>query len=280
MNAWTPAIISSAFVAALTSLGLVALRQVIKSGIETDFAKDLEKLKAALRSRDDEVAALRTNVMSGLSNRQSLLAERRLKAVEEIWASVTEKASLKALARLTQRVKMGELVKSAGTNQASRELGKLLMTIGSVEKYLTPSAPALKLTTAQPFVPPMIWALYSAHGDILMLLAIQAKMAAEGVVLETTGDETVAAVRAALPHMSKFIDDHGEAALGHLVEEIEDRLLAQIVAFFDGDGEDEAAVQRVARLASFTRSVIDDLQSSQIPIPRALQAAPVPAPGG
>lgn len=269
-------VLPTSFLAILLALAFFALKHIIKSAIEADFAKDLEKLRADLKARDDEVATLRSNVMDGMAGRHAFVVQRRFQAIEALWASVCEKASLKALATFTERIKMDELLKSAKTHDGSRQLGKFLVTVGRVDEQLTDLG---NIRRHQPFIPARVWTLYTAHAGILTLLALQAKMAAEGVGHEMSkSDTTLATVRVALPHMADFLDKFGEAALPHLVQPLEDKILELIIAWLEGGEEDHEAVRRAAKVAGLARAAVAAVREPNVRIPDHLLADPVPTP--
>src|SRR5262245_59053502 len=58
--------------------------------LRSELRGNEERVKSELRDNEAEFAALRTSVLSGSNNRQSLLDKRRFDAVEKIWVSVNE----------------------------------------------------------------------------------------------------------------------------------------------------------------------------------------------
>ncbi|MBU1393661.1 MAG: hypothetical protein KJ856_13850 [Gammaproteobacteria bacterium] len=67
----------------------------LTNAVKHEYDAKLESLKAEIRSKESDIQALRDGALSGIINRSSVLYERRLKAVEELWETVTSLASAK-----------------------------------------------------------------------------------------------------------------------------------------------------------------------------------------
>jgi hypothetical protein len=92
---WIPAISTSSL---LTVIGVIVgtyYKAKVEKGIQHNFdqkleelraqlRRDEEQLKADLRTRDDEIAALRSGALSGMASRQAALDKRRLEAIEKV----------------------------------------------------------------------------------------------------------------------------------------------------------------------------------------------------
>ncbi len=96
---WIPAIIT-----VLMAIGVFAGKNWLKARIErsvqhtfdlklenirADLRASEERLKSDLRTKETEISALRDGILSGRAQRQALLDQRRLEAVERIWTRVS-----------------------------------------------------------------------------------------------------------------------------------------------------------------------------------------------
>jgi hypothetical protein len=81
----------------------------IKRSVQHRFDEKIEELRSTLRrsedqfrarlqSKETEISALRTWVLGGAANRQTLLDKRRFDAVERVWTTVIDMAPLMRLA--------------------------------------------------------------------------------------------------------------------------------------------------------------------------------------
>ena len=105
---WVPAFVTSGLLALIGLAGGYALKAIIERGVQHGFDQELEQLKAKLkqdeeslkaqlRARDDQIAALRSTALAAFSSRQVALNERRLKADESFWAATVANMNLKPI---------------------------------------------------------------------------------------------------------------------------------------------------------------------------------------
>ncbi len=93
----------------------------IENGLQQKLAKlnsrlraDEEARKAELRSRDEQIAALRAGALSGMAARQASLDKRRLEALERLWAdAIDAKHQFKMLLSMTASIKMDYAIEKA-----------------------------------------------------------------------------------------------------------------------------------------------------------------------
>jgi len=111
LNSWFPPLITTALFAAALWLGRNVISTRLTKSVEYEFNKKLElvrsqmreseeRLKAELRTKETEIAALRSGALSALASRQVALDKRRLEAVDQLWASVTALGPARAIATL------------------------------------------------------------------------------------------------------------------------------------------------------------------------------------
>jgi len=112
-NDWIPALT----VSGVTTTGLLGAAWLVKNLILTrlqksvgaEFDEKLERIRSELRSKEGEIVALRSAVMTTMSTRQIALEKRRLEAAEEIWSAVTDLAPAKLVSSVLAVFKLNEV---------------------------------------------------------------------------------------------------------------------------------------------------------------------------
>lgn len=96
----------------------------------------------------------------------------------------------------------------------------------------------------------MAWALYEAYAGIVFLALFQVETLLNLLDPQKLLDEkgTLDAVKAALPHYSKLLDEFGIQALPDLLPELELRLLEELKRSVRGEEEDKASAEQAARV--------------------------------
>ncbi len=108
----------------------------------------------------------------------------------------------------------------------------------------------------------MVWAYYSAYESIVMHYVVQVKLFENGLgdkFLETK--EITKLVRIALPHQENFINEHGVNAFGHLLDELENRLLLEIDKMLKGHTESKESVEKAAEIQRYAENVMDSTKN-------------------
>ena len=144
--------------------------------LKAQLRRDEEQLKADLRSRDDEIAALRSGALSGMASRQAALDKRRLEAIEKVWSAVIDRWQWKNLAKMVGSLDMDYTLSAAAQqNEEGRKLRKFADVIwksaGLGLDNLKPSTEFID--KERPFLSPMTWALFSAYRQVLNFPAVQ-----------------------------------------------------------------------------------------------------------
>ena len=100
LTVWFPSLTTTALFAAALWLGRKVISTRLTKSVEHEFNKKLEsvrsqmrdseeRLKAELRTKEAEIAALRSGALTALASRQMAMDNRRLEAIDQLWASVT-----------------------------------------------------------------------------------------------------------------------------------------------------------------------------------------------
>ncbi len=207
---WIPPVITTSLLGAALWLG----RNVIKirltnsvahefntklEAMRSEFRRGEELLKADLRSKEAEIAALRAGVLEAMASRQIAIDKRRLDAIDQLWASVTGLAPAKALSSFMAVFHFEPTAAEAARNPQFRQLFEVMGT-----RFDFKSLDLREAAKARPFVSSMAWALYSAYSAICAINVAELQILKSGLdgkdLMRT--DVVVKLVKAALPHRS------------------------------------------------------------------------------
>jgi hypothetical protein len=100
------------------------------------------------------------------------------------------------------------------------------------------------------FVPPLVWALFSAYRQIVTYSTAIALMMSKGLPKKVLADRTfiLDAAKAALPTMAGAIDQRGIDVLQDLIEPLRDELLQKITGSLDNPDYDQRSIDRAASI--------------------------------
>ena len=117
--------------------------------------------------------------------------------------------------------------------------------------------PLESIDKERPFLPPMTWALFSAYRQVLNLPLAQVMVIRAGASQRILADPNplLDLVRATLPHYSDYLDQFGTGGLSLLIEDLEAKLLAEIVASLESTASDNRAVTQAAVILKAVENV-------------------------
>ncbi len=118
------------------------------------------------------------------------------------------------------------------------------------------------------FVTPQIWTIFSVYRRILALPVAQIAAAKFGMEKSFIKDqkETSDLLKSVLPGFEKFIDEHGSASFSYLVEQVEERLFAELTSFLEGRAADEQGLKQAAEILNKVDEVKAELKPEiQVP---------------
>lgn len=280
LTAWVPAITSSTVVGILGFVSGAIFKARVEKGLQHHFdgqlealkggiRKEEEEFKAALRRSDEQMAAMRGGALSGVAARHAALSARRSLAVERVWSEVVELSRLKFISSMTGQMNMDALLERASKGRDAkgvRDFAESLLKAGGAEstEVITTSRIADK---ERPFLGPVAWALFEAYRQLLLYPVMQLNLAKAGVGREMLKDDApvLATMTAALPTYAEFIKSSGTNSLSHLVQPLEERLLAALSDVLDGKDADEAAVQHAHQVLNAVAKMTAQAAEAAVP---------------
>lgn len=268
---WLPAVTTTSLLALALWLGRNLILTRLTKSVEHEFNTKLEvlrtqlreseeRLKADLRGKEAEIAALRGGAMTAMASRQMAVDKRRLEAVDQLWSAVTALGPAKYLSTFMSVIKF-----EAAVDRAERdpELRKFFEEIGGGfdQKSLDLGGAA----KARPFLSPMAWAIYSA----LLATTLHAVMRWHVLKSGLRGkdlikDEAIGElIKVALPDSADFIETYGASGYHLLIEQLEYKLLKELQAMLAGAEADKANVEQAGEILKRASQVLKEASSDQ-----------------
>jgi hypothetical protein len=256
---WLPALVSSTCSTAFLGIvGAVAKSGIEKSiqsrfdakleGIKAEYRLQEERLRADLRSRDNDLESLRRNALSGAAARQAIIDKRQIEALERVWGAVVERRAQKVLLTQMQLLNLDEIRKMMPTaSERDRTATKNFLAVMSRVCGVENMKPLSDVTLDRPFIDPLVWSIYTTYTSLLTYAWAHFSFLKDGV--EHQGylkgpDDLIAIIKKVLPTAAGFLDDNGESGLFYLGDELEEKLFTTLRDVLDGRQLDETAIKR------------------------------------
>jgi hypothetical protein len=269
---WLPSITTSGLLAAALWLGRHLILTRLTNSVKYEFDQKIEalraqlregeeRLKADLRAKEIEIAALRSGAMTALASRQIAVDKRRLEAVDQLWSAVTSLASARGISAKMSLVKYEEAAKLAEHNPQVRKFFEVIGTGFDLKNLNLEGA-----SKARPFVSPMAWATYSAIQAITMHAVIRLHLLQGGLGTKDfiNNDAINKLVKTVLPHQAGYIDKYGPAGYHYLLEELDVKIINELQAMLAGVEADKASIEQAAEIVKQSNEVVKQISSGQI----------------
>lgn len=256
---WIPAITTTTLLGGAAWLGRNVLLERLKGSISHEFNEKLEKVRAELREKENQIDALRSGALSGVQHRQAALYDRRLRATEDLWKAVVSMAGAKNLSALLANINFDAAVKEAAHNAQFREMFKTMG--GFFDPKNLDISDAYK---SRPYVSELAWAYYSAYQSIVMRAVIQFEALKAGLDKDFSKvEEITKLVKVALPHQEQLIEKYGADAFHFLLEELELKLLNEIGKTLNGIEADQESLKKAAIILKEADSLMSANEKSK-----------------
>ena len=250
---WIPALTSTTLLAAALFMSKSWLMTRLAKSVQYDYDKKIEALKSDLKIKETEINALRNGALTGLVDRQKVLYEKKVQAVELVWTNVITLAPAKLASNALTAVNYEYALKEAENDPKIREFFK---SIGpdSAHEYIKDTA----ALSARPFLSELAWALFSAYSSILSTAVIRLEILKIGVNQDFTKEGSVLkVVKLALPNYKNYIDEHGVDGLHHLLEILETSILTELKATLEDIDSDQSNVERAAKILAASEELLN-----------------------
>jgi hypothetical protein len=243
--------------------------------VRVAFRKEEEILKADLRAKGEQIAALRSGALSGLASRHAAIDKRRLEAIDKVWASAIKHGPYKFAAKMTSVIKMEVALEGSAKQDAQgaklRDLATVIWNTVGLDKVTAADSP----DTERPFLPPLVWALFSAYRHVVSHPIAQLAAMRAGVGKEVLADPKpmLDLVKSALPHFTVFIDKFGVGGLSFLIDELEKALLEELQRSLHNPEGDRANLEQAAAILR-AADKLAETSRPKVEAPEAVAAKP------
>jgi hypothetical protein len=288
---WSWAPVLKTVLTAVVSSGIIGLiagpyyKAKIEGSVRREIESDLEKIKSELRSREDSLKAelnrreselhvLQAALVNNTFSRHAKVEEKRLDATISLWKTASAGRKYNNLVLFVSSLKINkinELIRAGGQeSQRMKDFINLMYDSFDIKEKKFP----FECFELRPFVSDKIWKLFYAYlllqySPITISSILKSGPFPEDIFDVMSYNEEV---KAAMPDLAEYIDKFGYNAAPHLLEELDRRLLAEIILALDGSAEEADLVRRSK--ATFSGSPSADAQ--RVVIPEAIKALGAP----
>ncbi|WP_299735771.1 hypothetical protein [uncultured Endozoicomonas sp.] len=236
LQSWFPALTTTGLFAAALWLARSLISARLTSSVNHEFESKLEVLRSELKLKDDQIASLRTAAMSGLMSRQSILYQRKIEAVDQIWESIAALEKAKHISQTMSILDFEHCAQESLINPKFREFAEQIG--GSFEPQIIKYELAKQ---AQPYLTKLAWAYYSAYSVIITTAVLKLNFLKIGLKephrmlnIESTNN----LLKSVLPHLSEYIDKTDSSVHHFLLDQIEELLISELRNIQNGEGAD------------------------------------------
>ena len=239
----------------LVYLGRDWAKQLIRSGVQHDFDRELEVLRSQLRAaeqrfneefarKEAQLEVLRNNALGLRAHREAILETRRLQAVDRVWSEVVDLAPYKSVVLMMATMNLEAIAKRVPHDD---KLRRVMGMIGNLPKGEPPKAAVRE----RPHLSPLAWSLFSAYQAILLIAWSTAKALELGlsdVEHMLNHDSIKGLLKSALSDQSAKIGASTSREYFLHVEELEKRLLDELKRMMVGEEYDSANVAKAVEI--------------------------------
>ena len=243
----------------------------LKSSIKFEYDARLEDLRAELkrkeselenqiRRREQDINDLRQTAIAALQNRETAVSDRRIAAVDQLWASVIAMRKARASLQMMSVLKFEAVSEEIERDANLQQVMSVMFQDADFEIFTDKGA-----QTARPFVTDLAWSIYSAYQAILMHAVTKQYLLKSGIDGRKYFNFEAATelVKAVLPHYSELLDEHGDAVHHLLIDEVERLLLTELKNVFSGVDSDEESINRAANILKLSNQVMKSAKGEE-----------------
>lgn len=240
------------------SRNLIATR--LTNAVRHEYDGKIEKIKSDLRVTESQIESLRNGALSNLAQRQTVIFERKVKAVEQLWKSIDGLAYVKTASHLMRNIDFEKAVKLSSQEANVKEFFNLLPFDLSPEKI-----PKDNAHECRPFVSPMSWAYYSAYRAIVFDAVVRLMFLRNGLkepnLINT--NHSIKLVEVALPHHAEGIKVHGISYTYLLLEELENKILEEFSRVLEGTEDDQDMISKAEAIIKAADALVANGNKTQ-----------------
>lgn len=273
ITTWIPAATTTAIFGAILWFARSLIRAYVTQSVKHDYDKRLqgvqaelraseERLKAQLREREAEIAALRGGALSILASRQTAVDQRRLQAVDQVWSAYITLAPARNLVRSLAVIHYENALAEAGKNPRMRAFVEFLGAGVNLDEIKTINA-----ALARPYLTPMVWAVFSAVSAIVAHSVTRLEALKTGVATDSfINQEAIGRViAAALPDYDDTYARNGPTDYPRVLDALEEKLLAEIQNMLSGKDDDRRSIEQASEIVRQVKALNDSAENPRGP---------------
>ncbi|MCG5539870.1 MULTISPECIES: hypothetical protein [unclassified Halorhodospira] len=246
MVEWLPAFTTTSLFALVVwfSRNLIAAR--LTNAVRHEYDVKIETLRDELGRKQKQIEALRSGALSGVVNRQSVLYQRQVTAVDQVWGGIVQMAPAKNIAKQIAVFKFENTAEAAAENPQLRQIFETMGANFDKNCLLTPEA-----SKSRPFITPMAWAYFAAYQGILGHYVVKMVMLQNGLRDASRlidHEQIKSIIKTALPHQSDNIDRFGHEMFHLFVDELENYLLRELKSLLEGSRANDENVRQANQI--------------------------------
>lgn len=262
---WFPAIITTSFFSIILWFSRNYIAVKLTSTVKHEYDKKIEELKTTLRNNEEsfkfdlrqkesQIDVLRNGALSAISNRQSIMFQRKLQAIEDIWQCIIDLGPEKSVAGRMSVIKFEAAAKEASKNLKAREAFAMF---GNIENDESLWRKSLK---SRPFVSEITWAYFIAYHAIVSFSVLKLNFLKSGLddinILDDRKLKEL--IITTLPHQKNYINKFGSDALYFLLDEIEMYILNSFKSTLNGEESDRETLLKAADIIKQAQSLVEN----------------------
>lgn len=221
------------------------LTAYFQNRLKHNFDKQIETLRSELERDREAVNSLRVGALGVRAQRQSIIDQRRVEAVDQLWAAVKELNKLRWISNAMAAIKWPEAAEMAKKDIRAQKVFDLLSGTNGKNMDIQHNAHA-----ARPYVSPLAWALFSTMQTVLSYSLMQMTILRTGVGPEFIAEDKkiFAPIIAALPEYRSLIEQFGHTAFPQIADTLESRILMELQNTLIGREADAEEVRRASEI--------------------------------
>jgi len=233
----------------ITRLGLAIKNEYDEKleALKSELKNNQEEFKADLQKKETELSALRSGSLSGITNRQQVVFQRKLEAVEKVWSGVHIMRKSKEVFRVLHFI---TYEKEGKQKTKTDKFQYILDEVTKIEEKNEDRFPDLLKYTEkeQPFVSEILWAHLKAYQYTIVLTTTQLLNELSGSSNPTRINMISNVLIESLPeYKDQIIEKKGEIFYA-LLPALEKSILKEIKSILNGEEDDVLAINQASNI--------------------------------
>ncbi|MCB9965768.1 MAG: hypothetical protein H6855_06775, partial [Rhodospirillales bacterium] len=201
----------------------------LSKGIQHEYDIRFANLESDLRRRESEINSIRDKVLNTAMNGHQCFEERKIKAMDDLWAGFMETQKLCAAVHMLSPFNLDGIAESFDKDSVQQFIAEIIKPL-KIDPENMNTGEALRGRSSRPWIPPHIWHVYKAYSSVVMLAVSYLHALNNGVdprkfIIKSALPD---ALNKALPDVSMNWDELSHAVWPTLLDLLETKLLVEI----------------------------------------------------